>query len=89
IKGYRTQGSLSKGVTIFKTITVKMIATEPDFQKALSWLDKENNDDRIIAGVIQYQIENPSYNVGLVTADINLQNKAEMARISFFEPPSV
>ncbi|EMJ87257.1 PIN domain-containing protein [Leptospira meyeri] len=87
IKGYRSQGSLSEGVTIFKTVTIKAIAKEPNFNLTLSWLDKENNDDRIIASILEYQIENPANKVYLVTADINLQNKAELARIPFFEPP--
>jgi rRNA maturation endonuclease Nob1 len=81
IKGLRQQGSLNSGVT------VKMIAQEPDFSHTLSWLDKENNDDRIIATVLEYQRSNPSHRVFLVTGDINLQNKAEQARIPFFEAP--
>ncbi|BDA80214.1 hypothetical protein LPTSP3_g31440 [Leptospira kobayashii] len=87
IKGYRTQGNLGDGVTVSKTITVKIVAKEPNFKNTLSWLDKENNDDRIIASVLEYQIENPSNNIYLITADINLQNKAELAKIPFFEPP--
>jgi len=87
IKGYRTQGSLQNGIIVYKTITVKMIANEPNFKNTLSWLDKDNNDDRIIAGIIEYQVSNPSHEVYLITSDINLQNKAEMARLPFFETP--
>ena len=88
IKGYRTQGSLLNGVAVYKTIVIKMIAKEPNFNNTLSWLDKNNNDDRFIASVIEYQVDNPSHRVFLVTSDINLQNKAEMAKLPFFETPN-
>lgn len=87
IKGLREQGSLATGVTVHKTITVKTIAREPDFSHTLSGLDKKINDDRIIAAVLEYQRENPSNKVFLVTGDINLQNKAEFAQIPFLEAP--
>ena len=87
IKGLRTQGSLLTGVTVNKTITVKMIATEPNFDNTLEWLNSENTDDRIIASVLEIQKENPSSIVVIATSDINLQNKAEMANLPFVEPP--
>jgi rRNA-processing protein FCF1 len=87
IKGFRKQGSLLNGVTSCKTITIKMVAKEPAFERTLSWLQKDNNDDRIIASSIEYQIDNPSHKVFIVTSDINLQNKAEMAKLPFFETP--
>lgn len=89
IKGLRTQGSLLKGVTVNKTVTVKMIATEPDFKETLTWLHSENADDQIIASVLEIQKENPSNIVIITTSDINLQNKAEMANLPFAETPSV
>lgn len=89
IKGLRTQGSLLKGVTVNKTITVKMIATEPNFENALEWLHPENADDQIIASVLEIQKENLSNIVIITTSDINLQNKAEMANLPFNEPPVV
>lgn len=86
IKGLRQQGSLIKGVTVDRTITVKMIAVEPNFEHTLSWLDPSNNDDRIIANTLELQRGYPSSKVLLVTNDINLQNKAEMAKIPYCEP---
>jgi hypothetical protein len=83
LKGYRNQGSLIEGVLIEKTIYLKMIASEPNFGKTLSWLDENNNDDRIIASALEIQRDNPSSAVCLVTSDINLQNKAEMARLVY------
>lgn len=87
LKGLREQGSLLKGVTVHKSVTVKMLAQEPSFIKTLSWLDPINNDDRIIATVLEIQREHPSAAVILVTSDLNLQNKAEMANLPFREPP--
>lgn len=83
LKGYRKQGNLIDGVIVHKTITIRMIATEPDFDRTLSWLDKENNDDRIVASVLEIQRRFPSSEICIVTGDINLQNKAEMAGLTY------
>lgn len=87
IKGWRQQGSLSVGVTVDKTITVKACHSEPDMNHTLSWLDRDVQDDRIIASVIALQAEQPSSRVVLVTGDINLQNKADAAMIEIAETP--
>lgn len=79
LKGYNSQGDVLKGVTIHKTICVQMIATEPDFSRTLSWLDKDNMDDRIIASALDVQIKRPYDKIVLVSADLNLQNKAKLA----------
>ena len=86
LKGWRQQGSMLKGVTVNKKITIKMVATEPKFNKTLQWLDSSNNDDRIIASILELQSTNPSSKVVLVTADLNLQNKAELAKLPIVEP---
>lgn len=88
IKGLRTQGSLINGVIVDKSISIRMSPKEPNFEKTLSWLDLENNDDRIIAFSLECLRDNPAQKVVLVTTDINLQNKAEMAKLPFSEPPS-
>jgi hypothetical protein len=85
IKGYRTQGSLLDGIKVNRTITVKMIATEPNFDNSLSWLNADNNDDKIIASSLEILREFPSSNLIIATGDINLQNKCEMANIPFGE----
>jgi len=88
IKGFRSQGSLLNGVTVNKAITIRLEACEPNFDCTLSWLDPNNNDDRIIASILELQRLNPSAVIILCSADINLQNKAEMAYIPFAEPPT-
>jgi hypothetical protein len=87
LKGLRQQGNMHEGVTVNRVVTVKMVAHEPDFKKTLSWLDSENNDDRVIASTLEVQRKEPSSIVILVTHDLNHQNKAEMANLPFIEPP--
>jgi len=87
IKGWRKQGPLVDGVTVDKNITVRASSREPDFKNTLSWLDKDNNDDRIIASVVALQSEFPSAQVILVSGDINLLNKADVALIETAELP--
>jgi len=87
IKGLRAQGSLLQGVTVNKTVTVRMEAREPDFEQTLSWLEQANNDDKLVASILELQRQEPSAVIILSTGDINLQNKAEMAYVPFVEPP--
>ena len=51
----------------------------------LTWLDKENRDDRIIASVLEVQSSYPTARVVLITGDVNLSNKADLARIETSE----
>ena len=85
IKGWRNQGSLLDGVTVNRTITVRAVASEPDMQRTLTWLDEHNRDDRIIATVLEVQSAHPTARVVLITGDINLLNKADVARIESAE----
>ncbi len=87
IKGYRTRGRLTDGVILIRNISrLKSVATEPDMANSLPWLDS-NNNDRILAAFIEVMRLHPQSSVILVTRDINLQNKAEFARLPFVEPP--
>jgi predicted ribonuclease YlaK len=87
IKGWRKQGALVDGITVDKSIKVKAASREPDLKHTLSWLDASNNDDRIIASVFALQAESPSAHVILVSGDINLLNKADVAMIETAEIP--
>ncbi len=87
IKGFRKQGSGLDGVIVSKTINVQMIPTEPRMNELPKWLDSENQDDRIIGSVLEIQCAQPSAIVVLVTDDLNLQNKAEMAFLPWAELP--
>ena len=87
IKGLRIQGKLTEGVTVSRTIQIRLVAQEPDFTATLGWLDPTNDDDRIIASSLEFQRQVPNSVVVLVTSDINMQTKAEAARLPFAEPP--
>ena len=88
IKEYRRRGSLISGVTLVKDkIKIQAIAVEPDIESSLPWLDSDNNDDRLLAGVIEVLRARPHSPVLIVSRDINFQNKAEFANIPFLEPP--
>ncbi len=88
IKSYRARGALSKGVVLRRNVsTLRGIAIEPQVDGTLPWLDPENNDDRILASLIEVMRQHPRTPVILVTRDLNLQNKAEYAGLPFVEPP--
>jgi hypothetical protein len=87
IKGWRNQGSLPTGVTVDKSIVVKTSHSEPDMKRTLSWLDPNNEDDRIIASILALQGAHPAAHVILVSGDINIQNKADAALIETIEGP--
>jgi len=81
VKGWRIQGSLLDGVIVDNSIIIRAIPREPNMELTLSWLDNTIIDDRIIASVLEIASTHPASRVVLSTADINLQNKAELAKI--------
>jgi hypothetical protein len=87
VKEYRRRGRLTEGVPLRGSTMLAAIATEPKMEHSLNWLDPHSNDDRLLATIIEVMRQRPRSPVILVTADINLQNKAEFARIPFVEPP--
>lgn len=90
IKGYRNRGRLTEGVTLVRNKSqIVAIAVEPIFSESLSWLDANNNDDRLLASCLEIVRQMPGDQVVLLTRDINLQNKAEFAHIPFMEPPEL
>jgi len=88
IKGYRARGSLADGVQLRAGLsTIRSVAEEPRLGDSLPWLDPDNRDDRFIASTIEVMRSRPRSAVVIVTRDINLQNKAELASLPFVEPP--
>lgn len=81
IKGWRSQGNITEGVTLDKTISLKAEVIEPNFKKMPSFLNIDNNDDNIIMYILDIQRRFPSAIVILVSKDINMQNKAEHVMI--------
>ncbi len=88
IKDYRRRGSLAEGVSIHgNRVTLRAVAVEPNPGEVLSWLSSESADDVLLAATLVVMRDHPRTAVGLVTRDINLQNKAEFAGVPFLEPP--
>lgn len=86
IKGYRKQGNILKGIKLENnSIILKMLASDPNFNSMPDWLDKDNNDDRIIAGVLEFQVRNLNSKCYLISGDINMLNKAELAGLKYFD----
>lgn len=89
IKDYQRCGPLDQGVDVVKDqIRLRSVAIEPRFEESLPWLDPASPDDRFIASFVEVMRTFPRSTVLLVTADINLQNKAAFARLPFCEPPT-
>jgi hypothetical protein len=88
LKEFRRRGRLTSGVTVVTgSLSIRALATEPNLDQTLPWLRAHSNDDRILGSMIEIMRLHPRARIALVTRDINLQNKAEMARISYVEPP--
>lgn len=88
LKGLRDRGSLAEGVTVAGKVRLRLEHCEVDTRSVLSWLDPTVPDDRIVAEALRLQSDHPSGAVVLVTADINLQNKADAVGLPYAEPPA-
>jgi len=81
IKGWRNQGSLARGVRVQGGVFVRVVAREPDFDNTLSWLDPGVTDDRIVASVLEFQRNNPTTDVRLLSGDSIMLAKADEAEL--------
>jgi hypothetical protein len=87
IRELRRRGSLTQGVDVVKgSIRLVAMATEPNKQSSLPWLDLSVADDRIIASAIWIMQRNAGTPMVIATSDINLQNKCELAGIQQIDP---
>jgi predicted ribonuclease YlaK len=87
-KEYRRRGKLIDGVYLIKDkVKLRAIATEPNFLNSLKYLDPQNDDDRLIAEILDLIKQNCERNVIMITADINLQNKCDLIDLPYIEPP--
>ena len=85
-KEYRRRGSLLDGVTVVKDrISIQALAQEPVMAQALTWFDPANADDRFLTTALEVIQNNLAARNFIVTFDINMQNKAELAGIPFRE----
>jgi rRNA-processing protein FCF1 len=90
IKELGRRGDLLAGVPVVTgKVVARSVAVDPKVSESLPWLDAANNDDRLLASVVELIRRNVRAIVVIVTGDINLQNKASHARIPAVEPPDI
>lgn len=79
---------IADGVIVVRDrISLRSLAAEPRVNETLPWLDPAVPDDRIVPSTIEVMRLHSRSTVAIVTADINLQNKAAFADVPFLEPP--
>lgn len=88
LKGLRDRGSLATGVKVAGQVRLRLEHREIDARSVLSWLDPTVPDDKILAAALCLQSDHPAGVVVIVTADLNLQNKADAVGLPYTEPPS-
>ena len=87
IKGWRGQGRLADGVRVQGDVFVRVEAQEPNFERTLSWLDPDVEDDRIIASVLEVQRQCPGDSVVLLSGDSIMLAKTDLANIPTTDTP--
>lgn len=89
IADYRRRGDITEGVIVAKgKVNLLAAVVEPDFSRTLSWLHESNHDDRIIAATLDLVRRHPHCVVALITRDLNLQAKADLAQLYVLDPPA-
>jgi PIN domain-containing protein len=88
VKALRDRGSLLTGVDLGNDVRVFSRPQEPKFDGLPGALDPSVPDDRILAAAFELQRDHSTAAVVLVTGDVNLQTKAELAELPFVEPPA-
>ena len=83
----RALGDVLQGVEVADKVMARMLAREPDFTGLPGWLDPSVHDDRILGSAIEVQTSNLDSSVAILTSDINMQNKASLARFPTTDPP--
>ncbi len=90
IKEYIRRGDISEGIDVVKgKIRLRAVAVEPNFACSLPWLDKDNNDDRIIASFVEILKSCSRTKVFLATGDINLMNKVVSFKLPYINSDDI
>jgi hypothetical protein len=86
---YRRRGRLVDGVPLNQPRSRLMAwPRDPDMNRSLPWLSRESADDRLLASAIEIARARALSPVAVVTRDLNLQNKCELARMPFLRAPN-
>jgi hypothetical protein len=75
------KGDVINGVKLNNGVTAIMRATDPNFSNLPSWINPNNNDDKIIGSVLELQREKPGAKIIVISNDINMNNKCSLANI--------
>jgi PIN domain len=86
---YRRRGSLADGVTLRNGRSrIFSWAREPQMGSSLPWLDGKRNDDRLLASALEIARAYALCPTAIVTRDVNLQTKCDLARLPVLQPPN-
>jgi hypothetical protein len=83
---YRQRGVLADGVQLSPRSRILASAAYGEAREFLPWLIGFGPDDLFLGSALATMRRNPRAPTALVTRDMNLQTKIEMARLSFWEP---
>lgn len=86
---YRQRGNLSDGVPLASTSKIFSVATSAAPTEFFEWLAGGRPDDYFFASAMAVMRLNPRAPTAIVTRDVNLQNKIDFARLSFWSPDVV
>jgi hypothetical protein len=85
---YRRRGSLADSVTLRNGRSrIFSWAREPQMAASLPWLDGKSNDDRLLASALEIARAHALCPTAIVTRDLNLQNKCDLAGFPILCPP--
>ena len=85
LKRLRSLGDTFKGVSAADGVLFQMVPIEPNFGNAPGWLNKTVGDDRVVVSALEIQFQHPDTTVILLTNDLGMQNKAELAKLPYVE----
>ena len=87
IEEYAHRGDLREGVTLAEDRSVvRLLATEPDMARTLSWLDAGSKDDRLIASFLEVMRHHPGCEVVLVSRERQRPQQSELCLASGHRP---
>jgi predicted ribonuclease YlaK len=72
-------------IIIRDRVFLQFLNFEPEIDYAANQLDKSNQDDRLLASVIEFRRENPRLALKIVSGDLGLSIKARLREIEVLE----
>jgi hypothetical protein len=85
LKEYGRRGDTFAGVQLRRGVRLRVTAIDPDMRETLEWLRAGHGDDELLASALELRWHDLNAAVVLVTRDVNLQNKARLARMPYID----